>query len=312
MRRLKWLAIASLALALAWWWVDGDSAAVSTEQEGNSVKTDAAIGQPAPGTALSTETVTSWISGTTRRSAEQWGNWLFTHSSLKGASLDGDWGEMGARGLQPSLGLRHRFDQLLTTAGELNPTEIRAMVQALAERDLGSDAATVMAAWDRYETLRKTPPRTQPDSNDLQMWLQLLREQQTLRRQILGEEWATAFFAEDEQYFVAAMQRAIDHQREQNPIGPDLWEGPPAGVSAERWHENRQKNLGQEAAARLAALDKRHAEWEQRINIARQMQAALTKRPELSEIQRTQELERWVTDRFSGAEQNRARALLGL
>jgi lipase chaperone LimK len=310
MKRLKWLAGASLALALGWWWVYGDSAAVSTAQKGNSVKTDAANGLPAPGAALSTETML--VSGTIRRSAEQWENWLFTHSSLKGASLDGDWGEMGARGLQPSLGLRHRFDQLLTTNGELNLTEIRAMVQALAERDLGSDAATVMAAWDRYETLRKTPPRTQPDSKDLQTWLLLLQEQQTLRRQILGEEWATAFFAEDEKYFVAAVQRAIEHQREPKPIPPELWEGPPAGVSAERWHENRQKNLGKEAAERLAALDKQQAEWEQRINIARQMQAALTKRPELSEIQRTQDLERWVADRFFGTEQIRARALLGL
>lgn len=314
MRRLKWLAGASLALALSWWWwwPDDGSASVSGAPKGDSAMSDAAIGRLAPGTQFSTQTMTAWIKGTSRRSAEQWENWLFTHSSLRGASLDGNWGEVGPQGLKPSLALRHRFDQLLTTTGELTSAEIRAMVQTLAERDLGSDAAQVMAVWDRYEALRQTPRKTQPDPNDLQKWLQLLREQQALRRQILGEEWATAFFADDEAYFVAAVQRAMENQRSPKPIPSEPWESPPAGVSAEQWHEYRQKTLGREAAERLAVLDAQQAEWEQRLNSARQIQAALATRPELSELQRAQELERWVAERFSGKEQLRARALLGL
>ncbi len=312
MRPLQLLAVASLAAGLAWWcWSDGDPAVASTTQEANSVMIDTAIGRPAAGTPLSTQALTAWISGSTRRSAEQWENWLFTHSSLRGASLDGDWGEVGPQGLQPSLALRHRFDQFLTTTGELNPAEIRAMVQTLAERDLGSNAAKVMAVWDRYQALRRTPPRTQPDPDDLQKWLQLLREQQALRRQILGEEWATAFFADDEAYFVASVQRAMDNQRAPKPVLPEPWQGPPSGVSAEQWHEHRQKILGKEAAERLAALDAQHADWEQRLNSARQIQATLAKRPELSELQRQQELERWVREHFSDMDQLRALGLLG-
>ncbi len=253
-----------------------------------------------------------WISGTTRRSAQQWESWLFTQSSLRGTSLDGDWGEIGPQGLRPSLALRQRFDQLMTTLGEVNATELRAMVQSLAERDLGADAAQVMAVWDRYVALINAPLTSRPDLSDPQQWLQVLREQQAQRRQLLGAEWATAFFADDEAQLQATVERLAESRSSPQAAPVAHWHAPPAGVSAEQWRSQREQALGPEAAARLAVVDAEEAAWTQRLETARQTQATLLSRAELSAPQRQQELQRWLDAHIKPQEHIRIKALLGV
>jgi hypothetical protein len=77
--------------------------------------------------------------------------------SLRGADLDGGWGNWNGQQLLPSRDLRRRFDQLLTTVGEAEPDELRAQLVAwLAERDLGPQGAQeVLAVWDRYLKLQQ-------------------------------------------------------------------------------------------------------------------------------------------------------------
>lgn len=306
--RATWVAGAGLVVGAAlWWWAA--PAPVAQRAVDTSTPVSAATANAAT-TAL--ESATGWVSGTTRRSAEQWHSWLFTQSSLRGTSLDGDWGEIGPHGLVPSLALRQRFDQLMTTLGEVNTTELRAMVQSLAERDLGRDAAQVMAVWDRYMALINAPLASRPDLSDPQQWLAVLREQQAQRRQMLGADWATAFFADDEAQLSATVQRLADHPSSPQSAPVAHWQAPPAGVSAERWQAQREQALGPEAAARLAAVDAEELSWTQRLDAARQAQAALHSRVELSAPQRQQELERWLSTHFSEREQVRARALLGV
>jgi lipase chaperone LimK len=264
------------------------------------------------GHATALESASGWLSGTTRRSAEQWDSWLFTQSSLRGTSLDGDWGEIGPQGLRPSLALRQRFDQLMTTLGEVNATELRAMVQSLAERDLGADAAQVMAVWDRYVALINAPLDSRPDLSDPQQWLAVLREQQAQRRQLLGAEWATAFFADDEAQLHATVERLAESRSSRQAAPVAHWQAPPADVSPEQWRTQRERALGPEAAARLAVVDAEEAAWTQRLDAARQAQATLLSRAELSAPQRQQELQRWLQNHFSEREQMRVRALLGV
>jgi lipase chaperone LimK len=306
--RAAWVAGAGLVVgASLWWWAA--PAPVAQRSVDASTPVSAATANAA---ATALESATGWISGTTRRSAEQWDSWLFTQSSLRGTSLDGDWGEIGPQGLVPSLALRQRFDQLMTTLGEVNATELRAMVQSLAERDLGHDAAQVMAVWDRYVALVNAPLASRPDVSDPQQWLAVLREQQAQRRQMLGADWATAFFAADEAQLSATVQRLTEHQSRPQTAPVAHWQAPPTGVSAEWWQAQREHTLGAEAAARLAAVDAEESAWTQRLDAVRQTQAALHSRAELSALQRQQELERWLSTHFSEREQVRVRALLGV
>ena len=59
-------------------------------------------------------------------------------------------------------------------------------------------------------------------------------------------------------------------------------------------------------------VDAEESAWAQRLDAARQTQATLRSRVELSAPQRQQELERWLSTHFSEREQVRARALLGV
>lgn len=296
-------------LAAALWWWRHETTALSAGVTSEASPTPA-FSQPL---ALSNaDSAKGWVSGTTRRSAAQWESWLFTQSSLRGSSLDGDWGEMGPNGLLPSLALRQRFDQLMSTLGEVNPTELRAMVQSLAERDLGVDAQQVMAVWDRYVALIHAPLSTRPDLSEPQQWLQVLREQQAQRRHTLGAEWATAFFADDEAQLQSTVQQLAESRSSAQAAPVAHWQAPPADVSPEQWRTQREQALGPEAAERLAVVDAEESAWAQRLDAARQAQAALLSRAELSALQRQQELQRWLQSHFSEREQMRVRALLGV
>ena len=309
MARLAWVAGSTVVLGASVWWWWSTPAPVAV-QSGDTWTSVSAFTATEASTAL--DKASGWISGTTRRSAKQWENWLFTQSSLRGTSLDGDWGEIGPQGLRPSLALRQRFDQLMTTLGEVNATELRAMVQSLAERDLGSDAVQVMAVWDRYVALINAPLASRPEVSDPQQWLQVLREQHAQRRQMLGAEWATAFFAGDEAQLSATVRQLTEHRSTNQSAQVALWQAPPAGMNPDLWRTQREHILGAEAAARLAAMDAEESAWAQRMDAARQAQTALQSRAELSALQRQQELERWLSTHFSEREQIRVRALLGV
>ncbi len=303
--------IASIAVvgAILWWW--GSLPTTTTEpMEGDSTSQSQPVSTLSKSPAL--ERVAGWVGGSTRRTAQQWDSWLHHHSSLRGSSLDGDWGEIGPQGLAPSLALRLRFDQLMTTLGELSATELRALVSSLAERDLGSDASQVMAVWDRYVALVNTPLSSRLDLNDPQQWLMLLREQQAQRHQMLGPDWAAAFFSEEEADLIATVQRLMEYRASPQTAETPHWQAAPVGVSAETWQQQREQVLGAETAARLAALDQEESLWNQRLQMARRTWADLESRAELSQLQRDQAMRTWIDEHFEPQERVRAKALLGM
>jgi lipase chaperone LimK len=299
---------ALIAGAALWLWPQPATSVSVATDAGHVMHT--ALSQPSANSTL--DAAKGWVSGTTRRTAAQWDSWLIIESSLRGASLDGDWGEVGPQGLLPSMALRRRFDQLMTTIGELSPTELRAMVQALAERDLGPDATAVMAIWDRYVALTNAPLSVRPDPNNPQQWLVVLREQQAMRQNMLGADWASAFFAEEEAQLRATVAQLTSGAAPEASAPPAVWSAPPAGTSAADWQAQRQQALGPEAAARLAALDAEDSAWELRMDLARHAMRTLAIRAELSSLQRDQALQEWLDAHFKATEQVRVKALLGV
>jgi lipase chaperone LimK len=230
---------------------------------------------------------------------------LFVDGSLRGAELDGAWGDWDGQRLAPSLALRRRFDQLLTTVGETSPEALRNLVAWLAERDLGAAGAeAVLAVWDRYLKLqhhrfKETMDLTRP---------YVLQDHQLARRDALGIPWADAFYRDEE----AAFRQRMDTGPTQQTAQPQWTAAAPQGVSAEAWHRQRVAALGQEAADRLQAEERAQAEWHQRLADARVSIERLAGAQELSAVQRQEAAQSWLNEHFQGTDRLRASALLGL
>lgn len=232
-------------------------------------------------------------------SHEAFRQWLGDHSSLRGAALDGSWGELDARGrLKPALDLRRRFDQLLTLQGETTLEQVAAFAEHDARAALGAGGARqVMDVWRRYLELLRYPFRSRVDLHDRHSWAAALAERQPVRRNLLGAEWAAAFYAEEEAQLLATLQepaQPADAPPATNAAGIDVAALPP------------------EARQRLADEQAAWADWERRLASARQEWARLLQATELSAPQRAAAIEQWMQPRFDAGEQRRVRALLQL
>ncbi|WP_140626750.1 lipase chaperone [Methylibium rhizosphaerae] len=232
-------------------------------------------------------------------SPEAFMQWLGEHSSLRGAALDGAWGELDAGGrLKPAIALRRRFDQLLTLQGETTLEQITAFAEHDARAALGADGARqVMEVWRRYLELLRYTFRSRVDLRDRHSWAAALAERQPVRRNLLGAEWAAAFYAEEEAQLLATLQEPVqpaDAPPAANAAGIDVAALPP------------------EARQRLAVEQAAWADWERRLASARQEWARLQQAAELSAPQRAAAMEQWMRARFDAGEQRRVRALLQL
>ncbi len=233
---------------------------------------------------------------------------VWENGSLRGSDLDGDWGTWVDNQLQPSASLRRRFDYLLTALGEVQPTDLRHWIEQEVSAQMSAGAARqVLAVWDRYLQLQQQGFRQQANPNDASTWQPALAERTTARRQILGADWAQAFYGDEERAFVAfteelAAQRAAGAK----PAEVDLLTGAPS----EQLQAQRVQQFGADAAERLRAEDTSWAEWERRLQSARQQLQTFAAAPELSALQRSQAQETYLAQNFSGHELVRARALL--
>jgi lipase chaperone LimK len=215
---------------------------------------------------------------------------VLASGSLRGTELDGDWGSWVDGQLQPGAGLRRRFDYLLTAMGEVNPTELRHWIEQelSTERDPAA-ARQVLAVWDRYLMLQQAAFTAQVKLSDPASWQLALAERVAARRQILGADWAQAFYADEEQAF-----------RDFSDGRPSPAEATPAPAA-----------LDTAAAERVRAEEAAWADWERRLQAARDQAQTLAAAPELSAPQRSQALESYLAAHFSGGELVRAKALLG-
>ncbi len=233
---------------------------------------------------------------------------VWESGSLRGSDLDGDWGTWVDNQLQPSTSLRRRFDYLLTALGEVQPTDLRHWIEQEVSAQMNDGAARqVLAVWDRYIQLQQQRFNHQANPNDASTWQPALAERTAARRQILGADWAEAFYGDEERAFVA-FTAELTAQRAAGilPAETNLLTGPPG----EQLQAQRVQQFGADAAERLRAEDTAWAEWERRLQNARQQLQTFAAAPELSALQRSQAQETYLAHNFSGHELVRARALL--
>lgn len=115
--------------------------------------------------------------------------------------------------LQAHALLRQRFDRLLASAGnsEAALAVARDTLALEAQTELGAAAtAEVLRLWDAYLNLQRHQWQVAVDLQRISTWDDALAERQRVRRDLLGEDWAQAFYGEDERRLRAWMaeQRA--------------------------------------------------------------------------------------------------------
>lgn len=236
---------------------------------------------------------------------------LFKEGSFAGTEPAGDWCVVSAR-LTPCGELRKRFEYYILGLGEVTIEDIKALVADEARRAHGDQmAADIMAIWDKYWQLRTYAWRNKFEQSDRSSWMPVFEEQRSVRRQILGPEWAKAFFEADEanfkQYY-AQLESGLPPPPDPGEPVPQMAPGKdPAAVHAER-----VARYGQAAADRLAKADEEWADWERRLAGARAEWERLKASPNLSDAQRKQDMQAYINANFKPDEHLRVQALLHL
>jgi lipase chaperone LimK len=242
---------------------------------------------------------------------EQVRNRLFKEGSFAGTEPAGDWCVQAGQ-LKACPELRKRFEYYILGLGEVTIDDIKALVADEARRANGEPTANaIMALWDKYWQLRTYTWRNKFDQSDRSSWMPVFEEQKLVRRQILGADWAKAFFDEDEQNFkqyYAQLESGLPPPPDPGEPVPQMAPGKdPAAVTAER-----VARYGQAAADRLAKVDEEWADWERRLGAARVEWDRMKADPSLSDAQRKEGMQAYVVANFKKDEYLRVQALLHL
>lgn len=244
-------------------------------------------------------------------SAEQVRVKLFKEGSFQGTEPSGNWCVTGDK-LVACPELRKRFEYYILGLGEVTIADIRNLVEDEARRAHGEALGNaIMAVWDKHWQVRTHAWRSVFVQADQSTWRPAFEEQRLVRRQILGEDWARAFYADDEAKFQQFMAQVESGQ----PPAPDPGEPVPQmapGKDPAAVHAERVARYGQAAADRLAKADEEWADWERRLAAARSEWGRLKASAQLSELQRKQDMDAYIGANFKPDEHLRVRALLHL
>jgi lipase chaperone LimK len=238
-------------------------------------------------------------------------NKLFKEGSFAGTEPTGGWCVQAGQ-LKPCPDLRKRFEYYILGLGEVTIEDIKLLVADEARRANGAQQAdAIMAIWDKYWQLRTYNWRNKFDQSDRASWMPVFEEQRAVRRQILGADWAHAFFDEDEAHFKQYYAQIESGQAPPvDPGEPVPQMGP--GKDAAAVQAERVARYGEAAAGRLAKADEEWADWERRLAAARTEWARLQSAPNLSDAQRKADMDTYVKANFKPDEFVRVRALLHL
>jgi lipase chaperone LimK len=236
---------------------------------------------------------------------------LFREGSLAGTEPTGHWC-VNEQKLKPCLALRSRFEYYVLGLGEVTLEEIRGLIHDEAQRANGQALATqITSLWDKYWQIRTYSWRQKFVQADRSTWAPVFEEQRSVRRQILGQPWAEAFFKDDERHFqeyYAQLESGLPPPIDPAEPVPRLPPGKdPAAVRAER-----VARYGEAAADRLDKADAEWADWERRLNAAKVEWERLQKSANLSDLQRKAEMSAYLKSNFPSDEQLRVQALLHL
>lgn len=267
------------------------------------------------------------------------------HIALKDGSLRGtepDGGvSMGFGGhLKPDMALRRLFDYYLVLLGETDLPGIRALLHDdLLRRQLAAPLIDeVMASFDRYTRYQQAAVTlaNQPGLS--------LNEQLTqitaLRRQMLGDDVAEAFFGNEQRQQQLALQRLAiqtDHNlsaaektqqlqalaaalpaAEQEALAQtslgntvqtqtDAFDA--AQTDADTRYAERAQAYGSAAAERLQQLDQNRAQWQARLDAYAQQSQVIQSDASMDGIQQQAALQQLLSSSFHGTEQLQVQAM---
>jgi lipase chaperone LimK len=227
--------------------------------------------------------------------------------SLAGTSVGGDLRQDARGRFVPGPEALALFDYFLAATGEEPAERIRARIVAEIVRRLPAEAAReAEALLDRYLAYREAARERFSEHAsiaDPERRFQLVRE---LRRELFGAGLAAALFGEEERVLAVDIERQRVAQREDLDPGERerllaaLEEQLPeaersarrdaraaadlraaeaalraAGAGPAEIQAERERRFGPEAAERLALLDRRRADWDERVAAYREARAAL-------------------------------------
>ena len=257
-------------------------------------------------------------------------------SSLRGTEVDGGVSFDANGNVLLDLGLRRLFDYHLSLIGEREPAQIRRLLEDhLLDRHGRKQTVSALIYFDRYAGyLQRLAESKIGESIDPQ---QRLTKVAALRRQMLGDEMASAFFVEEEALAALTLKRmaiAADNaltaeQKAQRLAALDRSEGDTARadadiatvvadqdrrfdhakVNASQRAAEREALWGKEAAGRLAQLDQQRAQWDARVAQYLFARSRIDADRSLSSSARAHALAALRAQRFSAAEQRRIASL---
>lgn len=257
-------------------------------------------------------------------------------SSLRGSDVDGSVSFDANGEVVLDLALRRLFDYHLSLIGERDLPQIRQLLaDYLQGRFDPRQTATVLGYFDRYaDYLRRLGESKIGEATDPH---ERLANAMSLRRRMLGDAMATAFFAEEEALAALTLKRMeiagdatlTAPQKSEQLAELDRSAGYTARADADtasvvaaqdRRFDRAQSSAGEraaerealwgkEAAQRLAQLDDERARWDARVEQYLYARSRIDADRSLSPAARAQALAMLRAQRFDAAEQRRVASL---
>lgn len=216
--------------------------------------------------------------------------------------------------LRPGESLRLVFDDYLGRQG-LTPAKARERLAADAAAAHGEAiAAEVLRLFDGYVALRDRKWAHPFLLSNRATWEPAWQEQKEARAQVLGAEWATAFFRMEDR----AMQMLIQ-PGDAPPLSPDediALMFPEASASAvaglQELRRQRLARFGEDVTRRLEQFEAEARDEQARLAEAHTEWARLRSLGYWTEAQRVEAMQAWIDSRFRDDERMKVRILLGL
>lgn len=285
----------------------------------------------APSSVIASQAVSS-----NKASTSSGNDFSLEQSSLRETEVDGGvlWNANGQVVLDQSM--RRLFDYYLSLIGERDLVQIRILLkQHLLGKYSPANSDVVLQYFDRYTdylnalTNLKIGNIVKPEER--------LQQVTALRKKMLGEEMATAFFAEEEALAILTLKRmAIANDKkpdadEKARLLDELdasenhsarTEADTAALITEQTRQLDASNLteaqraaerealwGKEAAGRLAQLDQERTRWDARIENYLRARSRIDANRGLSSAARAQAIAALRAQQFDAAEQRRIASL---
>ncbi len=265
--------------------------------------------------------------------------------SFQGTNVDGEWQLDHQGNLIITYQVRLIFDYFLAAIGEEPLQQIEQRIRAYIGHQLPEPAANqanqllsqYLALLEVLASYQAPDYRTEQGIDNLAVHIQSISE---LRRSYLSPQVADAFYGDEEAYdrfslsqlMIMKSNELTDQEKSEQIESLRLQQSytlqdslnqsqklilvkrktqalVEAGASEEELYASRQSYVGNEAAARLAELDRQRELWNQRMSSWFDLRQEVLSNPQLNDWDKQQQLAQLQQERFSEQELRRVRAL---